>query len=261
MLFGLCAIDLERLGSARAWGYDYVEIGSANVAPLEPDGAWHPRRRQLEDTGARITHMATFIPASVRVVGPDVDWARVRAYLETCVGRAAEVGVRTFTLGSSGSRNVPPGWAYSHAFAQLERATHTIADVLAPHGARCVIEPLNSRESNIVNYVTDGAMLAQSIGRPQIRALCDYYHMALQSEPLAHVAEASPWLAHTHTAGPARSFPRPDDGWDHPAYAAALRDAGYDQTLSLECSRVPDGTIFGDAARDGVAYYRSLWTR
>ena len=260
MQFGLCATDPERIAGARAWGYDYVEIGSANVAPLEGDAAWHPRRRQLEDTGARITHMATFIPASVRIVGPDVGWARVRAYLETCVGRAAEVGVRTFTLGSSGSRNVPSGWAYSRAFAQLERAAHTIADVLAPYDARCVIEPLNSRESNIVNYVTDGAMLAQSVGRLQIRALCDYYHMALQSEPLAHVAQAYPWLGHTHTAGPARHFPRPDDGWDHAAYVTALREAGYDGTLSLECSRVPEGTGFGDAAGAGVAYYRSLWS-
>lgn len=258
MEIGLCASEPARLADARVWGYDFVEIGARAVAPLEPDAAWPARKRSLEETGARLTHLAGFIPAEVRVVGPDVDWARVRGYLEACVGRAAEVGVRVFNWGSAASRAVPPGWPYAQAFDQLERAAHLIADVMAPLGCTCVIEPINPRECNIMYYLTDAVALAAVVQRPQIRVIADFFHMALQNEPLEHLDAAGPWLAHAHTSGPERRFPKPDDPWDHAAFLAALRRAGYDRTLSFESYRLPPGADFAAEARAGLAFIRAL---
>jgi sugar phosphate isomerase/epimerase len=258
MQLGLCTAETARIRAAREWGYDYVEIAGRSLVPLEPESSWHPLRRQLEDTGATITHLNSFIPADVRCVGPDVDWARVRAYLESCAARAAEVGVRTFVWGSAPSKRVPVGWPLARAFEQIERAAHLIADALAPHGGTCAIEPLNARETNVIYHLTDGVLLAAAVDRQQLRVLADYYHMALLNEPLEHLAAARDWLVHTHTAGANRHFPRPGDGLDHRAYLAALRAIGYDGSLSLECSRVPEGADFADEARAGVAYYRQL---
>lgn len=259
MLFGLNTSDPERMSAAGQWGYDYVEIGARAVAPFEPDAAWQTRRWQLLDTGARITHLAGFIPAEARFVGPDVDWGRVRGYLETCVGRAAEIGVRVFNWGSAPSKSVPLGWSYARAFAQIEQAAHMIADVMAPLDCTCVIEPINPRECNIIYYLSDAVLVAASVNRPQIRVLADFFHVALQNEPLEHVEEAREWLAHVHTSGPDRRFPKPTDPWDHAGFLRALRRAGYDRTLSFESHRLPPGAAYEDEARAGIAYMRSLF--
>jgi sugar phosphate isomerase/epimerase len=243
---------------ARAWGFDYVEIMGQLLLPLEAESAWGPRRREIEATGARVTNLAGFIGGEARFVGPDIDWARTRAYVETVVGRGAEIGVRVFNWGSPMSKSVPLGWPYSKAFEQVERAASLIADVVAGHDALCVIEPINPGECNIVYYVTDAMLLAASVNRPEIRCLADFFHMSLQREPLAHVVQARDYLAHAHTAGPKRLLPLPEQAWDQRAFFRALRQAGYDGRVSVEAWTVRPGSTFGDDAAASVAYLRRL---
>lgn len=257
MQLGLATNQIAALAAARAWGYDYVEIYAELVRPLEPDAVWPARRRELLDTGASMTHLCQFIPGEARFVGPGVDWGRTRGYLETCIGRASEVGVRTFNWGSPLSKSVPPGWPLSRAFEQIERAGHLLADILRAHGAIAVIEPINPGECNVIYYVTDGVLLAQSLDRPEIRCLADFFHMSLQNEPLAHLDAARGWLAHTHTSGPERHFPLPGQRWDQRAFLRALRQAGYDGSLSIE-SWVAGPASYADDARTSVAYLRGL---
>ncbi len=150
MQFGLCVSAIDQARDARSWGYDYVEIFSGLLRPLDPDAEWPERRRLLVDTGANMSNLAAFIPGEARFVGPVVDWSRTKAYIETCVGRAAEVGVRVFNWGSPFSKSVPEGWPYSRAFEQIERAAHIIADEVAKYDAICVIEPINPEECNVI---------------------------------------------------------------------------------------------------------------
>lgn len=258
MEFGLVTGKLDAMRRAADWGFDYVELMGVLLLPLEPDAAWHPRRRELEDTGARLTNLAGFIGGEARFVGPDVDWGRTRAYVETMVGRGVEVGVEVFNWGSPMSKSVPLGWPYSRAFEQVERAAHLIADVVGQHGATCVIEPINPGECNIMYYVTDGMLVAASVGRPEIRCLADFFHMSLQSEPLAHIVQASAYLGHTHTAGPKRLLPMPGQDWDQRQFFRALREAGYDGRVSVEAWTVRTGSTFDRDAAESVAYLRRL---
>ena len=258
MEFGLVTGQLAAMRQARGWGFDYVELMGALLLPLEPDRAWPARRRELEDTGARITNLAGFIGGEARFVGPEVDWYRTRAYVETVVGRGVEVGVRVFNWGSPMAKSVPLGWPYSHAYEQVERAAHLIADVVARHDALCVIEPINPGECNIMYYVTDGMAVAAALGRPEMRCLADFFHMSLQSEPLAHIVQARDYLAHTHTAGPRRLLPLPDQAWDQRRFFRALRQAGYDGRVSVEAWTVRPGSTFADDAAASVAYLRRL---
>jgi D-psicose/D-tagatose/L-ribulose 3-epimerase len=258
MRFGLASGDLDQIRQSVAWGYDYVEIHAALLRPLEPDNVWPARRRELEDTGQLLSNLCNFIPGEARYVGPSVDWERTRAYLETCIGRGAEVGVKVFNWGSPHSKSVPPGWPYSNAFEQIEQAAHLIADICARHGAICVIEPINPRECNVIYYVTDGAMVAESVNRPEMRTLADFFHMSLQSEPLEHLAAAGKWLAHTHTSGPDRYFPLPGQPWDQRAFLSALRDVGYDERVTIESWVVRPDSSFAEDARASLAFLRGL---
>lgn len=259
MQFGITSGDLDNIRQSRAWGYDYVEIHAALLLPLEPDDRWPTRKRELQDTGQLLSNLCNFIPAEARFVGPDVDWGRTRAYLETCIGRGAEVGVKVFNWGSPASKSVPWGWPYSKAFEQIERAAHLIADVCQANDAICVIEPVNPRELNVIYYVSDGAMVAETIGRPEMRSLADFFHMSLQNEPLEHLEIARKWLAHCHTSGPDRLFPLPGQPWDQRAFLAALRAIDYDQRLSIESWRPREGSTYARDAEESVRYLRQLW--
>jgi D-psicose/D-tagatose/L-ribulose 3-epimerase len=261
MLFGLCLGDPARIPQLPAWGYDYAEIGARTVLPFEDKAAWQPRRRELAALGVPMTHLAGFIPAELPFVGPDVEWPRLESYLETVVGRASELGVRTFNWGSAVARKVPHGWDYSRAHEQLERLGRFIGPLMERHDATCVIEAVNPRECNLVYYLTDALALAESTGSRRIGVIPDYYHMALQNEPVEHVTLVRDRLWHAHTSGPERHFPKPDDGFDHAAFLRALKDVGYDRTLSFECSRVPSGADYAEEARAGAAYIRELYAR
>ena len=154
---------------------------------------------------------------------------------------------------------MPEGWPYSRAYEQIERAAHIIADEVKKYGAICVIEPINPGECNVIYYVTDGAMVSASIGRPEIRTLADFFHMSLQNEPLSHLVKAKAYLAHTHTSGPERYFPGPGQAWDQKAFLQGLRRAEYDSRLSIESWTLRPGTSLGSEATAGVAYLRKLW--
>src|SRR5438105_4719484 len=127
--FGLCASDVEVLRRLRDWGYDYAEIGARALMPFEHQRAFAVAKARLAESSVPIEALAGFVPGSVPVVGPTVDWDQVRRYLETTMGRAADVGVRVINWGSAESRRVPMGWPMSRAWEQLERAAGRVADL------------------------------------------------------------------------------------------------------------------------------------
>jgi sugar phosphate isomerase/epimerase len=258
MQIGLASNNIAHVATSRDWGYEFVEIFAELLRPLEPDSVWPSRRRELEDTGAALTNLCAWIPAEARYVGPSPDWGRTRDFVETSVGRAAEVGVSVFNWGSPHSKSIPVGWPISKALEQIERAAHLIADVVGRYDATCVIEPINPRECNVIYYVTDGVLLAASVDRPQIKVLADFFHMSLQSEPLEHLEAARGWLGHTHTSGPDRYFPQPGQGWDQRSFLAALRASGYDGRVSVESWAVRPGSTFAEDARASATYLRRL---
>jgi sugar phosphate isomerase/epimerase len=252
MRFGFCTSDERRVESLARLGYDYLERGGASFLPFENEATWAPVRDRMRAAPIPTEAIAGFIPAHLKVTGPDIDRAALQRYLEVLIGRAAEVGVKIINWGSGPSRHVPDGWSMRAAWDQLETFCHQAADVVAPTGITIVIEPINPDETNILHLVTEGYALALRVNRPEIRALCDYYHIERQGESLNGVALAAPWLRHAHTAGPDRACPAPDQ--TQHLYLAALRDAGYDERLSIE-ARCEDE----ESARAGLATLRRLW--
>jgi sugar phosphate isomerase/epimerase len=252
MRFGFCTSDESRVeGLARA-GFDYLERGAAAFLPFEHEETWVPVRDRMRRAPIPTEAIAGFIPGHLKVTGPEVDRAALQRYLEIVVGRAAEVGVQIINWGSGPSRHVPPGWSLRAAWDQLETFCHQAADVAGPAGITIVIEPINPDETNILHLVAEGYALAQRVNRPEIRCLCDYYHIERQGESLNGVALAAPWLRHAHTAGPDRRCPAP--GQTQHLYLQALKDAGYDGRLSIEAKCLDEAS-----ARAGLEHLRALW--
>ena len=103
-----------------------------------------------------------------------------------------------------------------------------------------------------------GVLLAASVDRPEIKVLADFFHMSLQSEPLAHLEAARGWLGHTHTSGPDRYFPLPGQPWDQRSFLESLAASGYDGRVSVESWTVRPGSSFAQDAAESAAYLRRL---
>lgn len=257
MRFGLCTSDPDLIARLPDLGYDYAEIGARALLPFEDAGAFALARARLLGTGVPIEALSGFVPGTVKVVGPDVDADAARRYLETTIGRAAEVGVRVINWGSAESRRVPNGWPMSRAWAQLEQAAALVADLADRAGITVVVEAVNPRETNILYYLTDALNLVETIDRPSLKLIVDWYHCVKQNEPIEHIARVAPAIAHTHTSDDDRRFPALEGGWDQRPFLRALRDVGYDGRLSFEV-RNSYGDAYPDVARRSVARMRQL---
>jgi sugar phosphate isomerase/epimerase len=98
--------------------------------------------------------------------------------------------------------------------------------------------------------------LAQQVGRPQIRALADFYHMDEEREPIGEAERSAPELAHVHVADTGRLNPG-TGRYDYPAFFGALKRGGYEGKISAECG------IKGDDRRAAMTasakFLRDQW--
>lgn len=234
MRFGVCAApeQADRLAEA---GYDYLEASVAgDLVPEEDEAAWAEKRRLLLALPLRPEAFNSFVRTG-KIVGPEANPARLRRYVDTALTRAAQVGGEVIVFGSGGARQIPDGFPKGRADAQLRDFLGFCADGGDRTGITVVIEPLARSECNYLNLVSEGAAWARAVSRRGVRALADTYHMEQEGEPVSAITDAGDVLAHAHTADTGRRAPGTGQ-YDHAAFFQALKAAGYDGRVSIECS-------------------------
>jgi len=230
---GVCA-SIDNIHLAEAAGFDYLEAGFGGIASMTEEEF----QRQLDaakKASIRVEACNGMLPAQQRVTGPDVDLDSVKAFVTRGFERAEQLGVKVVVFGSAGARNVPEGWPYRRAWEQIAEYLRMAEPIARAHGVTIALEPLCRAESNILHYVSEGALLSAMIGLPNLRTLGDIYHMVLNGEPMEALTNAGELLAHTHIANPeGRLFPAETDAFDYVSVFAALKAGGYDGRMSVE---------------------------
>jgi sugar phosphate isomerase/epimerase len=237
----------------REVGLDFIEVP---LAPLGLEGreSFAAAKEAVAVAPLPTAAFNTFLPRDMRVVGPDADIPRFRAYLDRAADLMAGAGAKVVVFGSGWARNVPDGFERAKGEAQMLDALNLAADALRGTGTVLVIEPLNRSESNLINSVREGARFAREVDRPEVRVLADFYHMDEEDEPLDTLEAHATWLAHVHLADTGRMNPG-TGSYDYPAFAAHLGAAGYTGMISAECG-VADKAA---GMRDSLAFLRRLW--
>lgn len=229
---GWCG-PLERATHMCQAGLDYIE---AQLVPmkLEDDHAFEEAKARLRDLPLPALAMSYLFPHDFRLVGPEKNETRNRAYFDRVVAMLSLAQSRIVVLGSGWSRNIPAGWSQAQAEEEFLQALSWCADALEGVGTTLVIEPLNTKESNLVNSVADGVRLAQQLNRAEVRGLADFYHMDEEHEPLATLSEQGDWVRHIHLADTGRLNPG-TGSYDYPLFIGHLKGSGYRGLLSAEC--------------------------
>lgn len=234
-------VGLKGLALAKAAGFDYVEIGTIEIAAL-PDADFEAAVAQVTAVGIPTPNANLFLPGTLTLTGPEpAPVEQQMAYVAKGLARLERLGVTTLCFGSGGARRVPDGFPKDQAFAQLVAFGKRAAPVARTHGITIVIEPLRRQETNIINTTADGFALVKAVDDPNFQLLVDFYHLASEQEDPAIMVEAKAHIRHTHMANPhGRVFPPTWEEFDYAPFFATLRSIGYSGRMSIEASS-PDG--------------------
>lgn len=226
--------SLETLEAAQDLGFDYLEVLAGAVAAL-PDEDYAKLRERVKALRIPVRAANSFVPATVKLTGPETDPAAQLAYVQKCLRRASELGIRIVVFGSGGARRVPEGFDQDKAFAQLVEFGRMAATEADKVDITIVLEPLRKPETNIINSVREGLPLVRAVNHPRFKILADFYHLAEENEDPAILRDAGALLKHTHIANPAgRVFPAKADEAAYAPFFANLAAIGYKGGLSIE---------------------------
>lgn len=231
----------QLVNSMQAAGADYIEFPVAAVMPAGGDNEWNQLRDAMAPLPLRVEAFNSFIPATHRITGLDVDLPRVIDYCRTALSRCQALGAAVVVLGSAGARKAPEGFDKARAEAQFLDFCRQLGPVADEIGVDIAIEPLNRTEDNLILSVDHGARLVDQVAHPRIQLLADLFHMTEEDESMQNVADAGGRLRHTHVAdlgrvapGYARDHPSGKSEADFIGFFRALRTAGYDARCSFE---------------------------
>ena len=233
MRFGCCC-SIEQAEVAHAAGFDYIECTVVSLLPEATEPMFAPVLEKYQAAPVPVAACNVFLPGDLKVVGPDVEWPRVETYVRTALRRVRLIGANLVVFGSGKARMVPEDFARADAEAQLVDFLQLVGDVAQAHAMTVVIEPLNRKESNILNSVAEGVALAERVNRPAIRVLADFYHMDEEQEELRALLDYKDWLAHIHVADTGRRAPG-TGSYPYAQFVELLDQAGYDGMVSIEC--------------------------
>jgi len=234
MRIGVCAVP-EKIARPPE-GLDYVEGAVADVLrPREGEAAFADRLAALKAAPLPVEAVNCLLPGELKTTGPDADAEAAAAYVATVCRRARRAGVRRIVFGSGGSRQVPEGFDRARASEQLIERLKRWGPLAGEAGVTIVIEPLCRADCNIVNTVGEAVELARAADHPAVRVLADTYHMGRDGDPPAAIRDAGDLLAHAHCAEADGRGPLRPDGEDQRPCFRAMKDAGYDDRVSLEC--------------------------
>jgi sugar phosphate isomerase/epimerase len=178
-----------------------------------------------------------FLPATLKVTGPDVHPDEQMQHVHKAFTRLATLGTEIVVFGSGGARRVPDGFSQSEALSQLVDFGRRAAREARANGITITIEPLRKQETNIINTAAEGLDLVDAIGDPNFQLMIDFYHLAVEHEDPAIVFKAKDHIRHLHMANPqGRVFPQAWDEFDYAPFFANLRAIGYNKRISVEAS-------------------------
>lgn len=232
---GYCT-PVRNVEAAKAAGFDYVELGTTEIATMS-DADFERTAEQIARVGVTVPVTNLFLPATLKVTGPEVDREQQALYVKKAFDRLARLGTRLVVFGSGGARRVPDGFPRERAFDQLVDFGKRAAAEARAHGITIAVEPLRREETNIINSAAEGLALVEAIHDPNFELMIDFYHLASEREDPAIVVRAKDHLRHIHMANPrGRVFPQEWGEYDYAPFFAKLREIGYSGRISVEAS-------------------------
>jgi D-psicose/D-tagatose/L-ribulose 3-epimerase len=275
MKFALCNEVLQPLlfeqqcAVAAALGYDALEVAPFTLAadPMDISDTQALAFKQIAaDAGLQICglHWLLVVPAGLSIVSDDAAVrTRTVGVMRRLVELCALMGGQYLVHGSPKQRSAPAGSTHEQALARATECFARIAGGARDAGVVYCIEPLSSRETDLINTVAEAARIVDEIASPALKTMIDCSAASqMETEPIAQLMAR--WMptghiAHVQVNDPNRRGPGQGDLQFAPILQAIsqMQAAGhYRGIVAVEpFVYVPDGP--GCAAR-AIGYLKGV---
>jgi sugar phosphate isomerase/epimerase len=237
----------DAMAFAHQAGYDGIEIAPFTLAKYVTEipaaERWRIREKARE-IGIAITgiHWVLVQAEGMYLNHPDASIRNhTAAYFCDLVDFCADLGGRIIVVGSPKQRNVMEGVTPQQAW---EWATDTFRPAVRraeERGITICFEPLAPVETNFVNTAAEGIVFARQFNSPAMKIILDVKAMCSESKEIPQIIrESKGEFAYFHAND--RNLKGPGFGEvDFLPIAAALREVGYDQYVSVEVFKFEEG--------------------
>ncbi|MEI3605227.1 sugar phosphate isomerase/epimerase family protein [Pseudogracilibacillus sp. SE30717A] len=234
MKFGVCVANVEEAKIAEEAGFDFVECQVVSLVPEESEEAFQKVLNEYKKLSIPVKACNVFLPGDLKIVGENIDQKRIENYVKTALNRVKELGAETVVFGSGDARTISESeYPREKVEGQIIEFLQLVADEAKRFGLTIVIEPLNKKESNIINSVSEGVEFAEKINRPEIQVLADFYHMDEEQEPITDIVKNKDYLKHIHLADTHRHQPG-TGSYPYDEFVRCVKEANYNNKLCIE---------------------------
>jgi sugar phosphate isomerase/epimerase len=232
---GVCQ-KVENSQLVSTLGFDYIECGVENLlAPTKPEEVFQANLELIHKNGLKLYACNSFIPATLKSVGPDAVPDKILEFAKTSFQRAKIAGIKIIVFGSGASRKIPDGYDRQKARDQFIDLLKKIGPIAKVYDVTIAIEPLRSQETNFINTVKEGCEIARAVNHKNIRVLADFYHMTSEGETAESIVQAGNLLVHCHVAEKEKRAAPGTTNESFVSFFKALRQINYKGRISIEC--------------------------
>jgi sugar phosphate isomerase/epimerase len=218
-------------------GYSFVEeYVRGFLVPNEPESVFEQKLDLLKASKLPVEACNSFLPGDLKCVGPSQAHEEILKFGETTFRRAEMAGIKTIVFGSGGARAIPEGFAHDEAKNQFVSLCKQLAPAAKKYNVVISLEPLNTRECNFINSLSEGAEIVEAVNHESFRLLADIYHMLMENESPSNILKYGDLLYHTHIAEKSGRTAPGVHKEDFTPYFRALKQANYKGRMTIECS-------------------------
>jgi sugar phosphate isomerase/epimerase len=238
-------------------GYDYIETQLSIVAGFD-DEKYAKFKKMLADRNIPCKANFLLFPHSMILAGDDFDIGVIKSHAEKVLSVAADFGSETVVFGNGGSRAVKEGMDKDKVYAQMVEIVAAVDPICGKYGVDVVVEPLNFKETNMINSFMDGVNLIKDAGAKHVGVLCDWYHVRMNDQTADDIIGHESYLKHLHIARPVtRRIPSLEDAtFEYENFAEVIKKVGYDNKISIEAG---DPEITEAKVADGLKLLKKLF--
>lgn len=234
MRVGICT-SVDQIQVMEEVGFDYIEPAVVSIVQMT-ESDFKEVLCKVRDANISCEVFNILFPGHIRLVGPEVDIDHIKEYLKEAFEKIVQLGARIVVFGSGGARRIPDEMTFEDGWNDLIRTARVVGEVASQYNITIAMEPLNKKETNILNSISEGVRFVKDVDHPNVRLLADFYHMRMEGESMDVIQQTtSHILVHTHIArSQDRGYPIKADEDIYSQFFSSLKEIDYKGRISIE---------------------------